>query len=265
MPPTATRSRRRRGDTGRPPAASSPTTRPRSGSTRSSACSAGTRSRRFFPPTTRAMRSSIPSRRTSFAVANEVSGRDLTWFFDQVYRSSSVFDYGVDVFTQRARVRSRLLRRRRAGRRFSADERAGDLYRTQARRPARRRRGVPGHGPRRVREQPGGALAVGRARPLEDVRGRSAGPRRHGAQVDPDRVLLLDVNYTNNTRSLAPQDDGRGAQVVAGVAHLAAGSPADVWLLHLRPATRMTAVAPPGVTASAASTARRWCSSACAR
>src|SRR3954464_10932144 len=30
-----------------------------------------------------------------FAVANEVSGRDLTPFFDQVYRSSNVFDYGV--------------------------------------------------------------------------------------------------------------------------------------------------------------------------
>ena len=31
-----------------------------------------------------------------FAVVNEVSGRDLTWFFDQVHRSSNVFDYGVE-------------------------------------------------------------------------------------------------------------------------------------------------------------------------
>ncbi len=30
-----------------------------------------------------------------FAVVNEVSGRDMTWFFDQVYRSSNVFDYAV--------------------------------------------------------------------------------------------------------------------------------------------------------------------------
>ncbi len=30
-----------------------------------------------------------------FAVVNEVSGRDMTWFFDQVYRSSNVFDYGI--------------------------------------------------------------------------------------------------------------------------------------------------------------------------
>ena len=31
-----------------------------------------------------------------FAVANEASGRDLEWFFDQVYRSSESFDYAVE-------------------------------------------------------------------------------------------------------------------------------------------------------------------------
>ena len=36
-----------------------------------------------------------PSPQDFFDVANEVSGQDLTWFFDQVYRSSNVFDYGV--------------------------------------------------------------------------------------------------------------------------------------------------------------------------
>src|SRR5258708_178319 len=30
------------------------------------------------------------------------------------------------------------------------------------------------------------------------------------AQIDPDRVLLLDVNYTNNSKTLAPQA-GRAA------------------------------------------------------
>src|SRR4030095_9370581 len=33
-----------------------------------------------------------------FAVVNEVSGRDMTWFFDQVYRSSNAFDYGIAAF-----------------------------------------------------------------------------------------------------------------------------------------------------------------------
>ena len=36
-----------------------------------------------------------------FAVVNEVSGEDMTWFFDQVYRSSNVFDYGVQEFRAR--------------------------------------------------------------------------------------------------------------------------------------------------------------------
>jgi hypothetical protein len=30
-----------------------------------------------------------------FSIANEVSGQDLAWFFDQVYRSNAVFDYAV--------------------------------------------------------------------------------------------------------------------------------------------------------------------------
>ena len=36
-----------------------------------------------------------------FQVANEVSGQDLTWFFDQVYRSSNTFDYGVQDLAER--------------------------------------------------------------------------------------------------------------------------------------------------------------------
>jgi hypothetical protein len=35
--------------------------------------------------------------------------------------------------------------------------------------------------------------------------------RAVSAQVDPDRVLLLDVNYTNNGRTLRP----RGAEAAA--------------------------------------------------
>jgi hypothetical protein len=31
--------------------------------------------------------------------------------------------------------------------------------------------------------------------------------RALSAQVDPDRLLLLDVNYTNNSRTLKPQGD----------------------------------------------------------
>ena len=36
-----------------------------------------------------------PSPADFFTIANGVSGQDLGWFFDQTYRSSNVFDYGV--------------------------------------------------------------------------------------------------------------------------------------------------------------------------
>ncbi len=53
-----------------------------------------------------------PAPRDFFAVANEVSGRDLTWFFDQVYRSSNLFDYARRRLHERASVGPRILRRR---------------------------------------------------------------------------------------------------------------------------------------------------------
>ena len=36
-----------------------------------------------------------PKPKDFFDIANEVSGRDLNWFFDQVHRSSNAFDYGI--------------------------------------------------------------------------------------------------------------------------------------------------------------------------
>ena len=46
-----------------------------------------------------------PKPQDFFAVVNEVSGRDMTWFFDQVYRSSNVFDYALDDLKTAARRR----------------------------------------------------------------------------------------------------------------------------------------------------------------
>ena len=48
-----------------------------------------------------------------FAVVNEVSGRDMTWFFDQVHRSSNVFDYGVERLDHERRRAHEAARRRR--------------------------------------------------------------------------------------------------------------------------------------------------------
>jgi hypothetical protein len=144
-----------------------------------------------------------PEPRDFFAVANEVSGRDLTWFFDQVYRSSSVFDYGVDRFTSQ-RVSDRGYFGDPGRQSFSAAERSGDVYRTTL---VVRRRG-DGVFPVSVRVmfengQEQRWAWDGRERwKLFEV---DRPVRAVTAEVDPERVLLLDVNYTNNSRSLAPK------------------------------------------------------------
>ena len=117
-----------------------------------------------------------------FAIANEISGRDLTWFFDQVHRSSHVFDYGVDVFRS---------------------VRHGPAFTTTA----------------VVRRYGEGEFPVDVVVRFEDGReervrwdGRdrwklfefTTPARARTAQVDPERVLLLDIDYTNNSASVAP-------------------------------------------------------------
>ena len=93
-------------------------------------------------------------------------GSDLGWFFDQVYRSSNVFDYGVQESEEHAR------RRRSSGRRVVVRRYGEAIF------PGRR----AGH----VRERRADDRALGRRRSLEAVRLRSAGARAVPAQVDPE-------------------------------------------------------------------------------
>ncbi len=140
-----------------------------------------------------------------FATVNEVSGRDLTWFFDEVYRGSNVFDYGVDSFTsERASDRGYFGDASRQA--YSASEGSSDSYRTTL-----------------VVRRFGEAVFPVDVRIVfennQDVRWRWDGRDRWKlfeverplravtAQVDPERVLLLDVNYTNNSKSLAPKSE----------------------------------------------------------
>ena len=118
-----------------------------------------------------------------FAAINEASGQDLTWYFDQVHRSSNVFDYALDV------LRS---------------ERAGDSYRTMV---VARRLGE-GTFPVDVRvtfengeEQRWRWDGRDRWKLFETDRS----VRAAFAQVDPERVLLLDLNTTNNSITLKPR------------------------------------------------------------
>jgi hypothetical protein len=121
-----------------------------------------------------------PKPQDFFDVANEVSGQDLTWFFDQVHRSSNVFDYGVKEFrterTPSGQHRSIVVAGRFGEAIFPVDVvttfRNGEQV--KERWDGRSRRAMY------VYERPVEAVSV---------------------QVDPQRVLLLDVNYTNNSRT----------------------------------------------------------------
>ena len=124
-----------------------------------------------------------PTPHDFFAVVNTVSGQDLGWYFDQVYRSSNVFDYGVQDVTS---------------------ARDGDDYRTNV---IVRRYGeatfpvevlVTFRDGQRVTERWDGRdrwklYAYDRRAPVLS------------AQVDPNRVLLLDTDYTNNSKTLEPK------------------------------------------------------------
>jgi hypothetical protein len=124
-----------------------------------------------------------------FAIVNEVSGRDMTWFFDQVYRSSNTFDYGIqELITVPAgdRFRTTVVVRRMGEAAFPVDvlTKFGDGQEITERWDGLDRRVVYTY------ERPARAVSV---------------------QVDPRRVLLLDVNYTNNSRTLEPR--GREASL----------------------------------------------------
>ena len=117
-----------------------------------------------------------------FDAINRAAGRDLTPFFDQVYRTSNRFDYGVDTLKS---------------------VRDGDHYRTIV---VVRRFGeaifptdvlVTFAGGDRVTEHWDGIdrwKAFFYDRPVQ----------ARSAEVDPDHVLLLDVNRTNNSKTLEP-------------------------------------------------------------
>jgi aminopeptidase N len=125
-----------------------------------------------------------------FAIASKVSGEDLNWYFDQVYRSSNAFDYGVQ------ELRS---------------QREGDHYRASV---VVRRFGeaifpvdvlVTFANGEKVTERWDGKdrwKLYTYERP-EAVR---------SAQVDPNHVLLLDVDYTNNSRTLEPKGAAAAAK-----------------------------------------------------
>jgi len=129
-----------------------------------------------------------PSPDDFFQIVNETAGQDLGWFFDQVYRSSNTFDYAVqDLSSVRSgnSYRTTVVAQRLGEATFPVDvvttfgngERATERWDGVARRATW------------VYEKGSPAVTV---------------------QVDPKRVLLLDVNYTNNSRTVAPRGEEAG-------------------------------------------------------
>jgi hypothetical protein len=118
-----------------------------------------------------------------FDIVTEVAGRDLGWYFDQVYRSSNVFDYGVQELKsvpEGGRFRTTVVVRRYGEAIFPIDV---------------------------LVTFKGGETTTehwdGRDRWKLYSYDRAA--QALSAQVDPNRVLLLDVNTTNNSRTLEPK------------------------------------------------------------
>jgi hypothetical protein len=138
-----------------------------------------------------------------FAVASEVAGRDLTWFFDEVHRGSNAFDYAIGELSSTPASATGFFEADR-GLAFQSRTDGKDQYVTQV---VARRQGEAIH-PVDVEV----TFADGqKVRERWDGRDRwklftyTRPSRATQAVIDPDRVVLLDVNMTNNGRTLAPQ------------------------------------------------------------
>jgi hypothetical protein len=118
-----------------------------------------------------------------FATVDEVTGRDLGWFVDQVYRSSNAFDYAVEDLRSTVNgsmFRTTVVVRRNGEATFPVDVRTTFV---------------------------GGKQVVERWDGLDrwTIYRYDRPERAVSAEVDPDRVLLLDTHYTNNSKTLRPR------------------------------------------------------------
>ena len=156
-----------------------------------------------------------------FAVVNEVTGQDMTWFFDQVYRSSNTFDYGVQRFTSTSV---------RPARNADTDAASGDMSGAAPRAAPDSTADTDASATlyrttvvvQRLGEATFPVDIVTTLRDGEQIAERWDGHDRRviytyerpsqaaSVQVDPDRVLLLDVDYTNNSATLSPRADEAG-------------------------------------------------------
>ncbi len=141
-----------------------------------------------------------------FAIVSEEAGEDMSWFFEQVFGSANVFDYAADVLTSEPVTRRGFDEPSPGAVPVFSETQVPDRFRTTV---VVRRLGdarfpvdvlVTFADGEQVRER-----WDGQARWQPFTYEKAA--RAVSVQVDPERVLLLDVNYTNNSRTLAPAAD----------------------------------------------------------
>ncbi len=136
---------------------------------------------------------------------NEVTGKDHKWFVDQVYTSSNTFDYSIDSLTSEPIESRGLMEVTRPASKFQETEGRRTVPHHRRGTPARRG-AVPG---RRAGDVRNGE----QARETWDGHGRwqvftfDRPVKAVSAQIDPERRLLLDTNYTNNSKTLEPATD----------------------------------------------------------
>jgi hypothetical protein len=118
-----------------------------------------------------------PGPQDFFAVANEVSGKDLTWFFDAVYRSSATFDYAVGQVTGHT----------------VAVRRIGD--------------GVFPVDIKVTFADGTGTLEHWNGADRWKVLNYGTSAKVSAVEVDPGHILLLDINRTNNSWTAKPEAD----------------------------------------------------------
>jgi hypothetical protein len=119
-----------------------------------------------------------------FGTMSSAAGRDLTWFFNAVYRSAATFDYAVERVTRHdagdGQIDSTVVLRRRGEGVFPVDV---------------------------VTTFDDGQSVVARwngASRWHTFEYRRAAPVR-SVEIDPNRVLTLDLNYTNNSWTARPE------------------------------------------------------------
>jgi hypothetical protein len=143
-----------------------------------------------------------------FSIVDEVSGQDMTWFFDQVYRDSTHFDYAIESIKSRPLELVGMVETSEGLAPTATSEGSGTspTYRSEV----------------VVRRNGDATFPVEVLLTFEDgseVRRSWDGNRRWEmivveraarlawAEVDPDRILLLDIDRSNNSRTMTPGDD----------------------------------------------------------